>query len=279
MRIQWYPGHIAKATREIKSYFSKVDVVIIIIDARCPITTLDIFSKELENKKKLLVLNKSDLSDIKKSKLFIEKFSKNNQRIITLDSRKNNIKSIIDKNIKLLCKDIYIKNELKNINTIIKAMVVGMPNVGKSTFINSYVKKKVNNVENKPGVTKNIKWTTISKDIFLLDTPGVTIPKFKNDISGIKLLMINAINEKLLSKQDLIFEFLNIIKSEYIENVNKCYGVNANVNMDTLEIFNMIAIKKKCIKKNNDVDYEQAGRIIYNDFQNGRLGQISLDEI
>ena len=278
MRIQWYPGHIAKATREIKSYFSKVDVVIIIIDARCPITTLDIFSKELENKKKLLVLNKSDLSDIKKSKLFIEKFSKNNQRIITLDSRKNNIKSIIDKNIKLLCKDIYIKNELKNINTIIKAMVVGMPNVGKSTFINSYVKKKVNNVENKPGVTKNIKWTTISKDIFLLDTPGVTIPKFKNDISGIKLLMINAINEKLLSKQDLIFEFLNIIKSEYIENVNKCYGVNANVNMDTLEIFNMIAIKKKCIKKNN-VDYEQAGRIIYNDFQNGRLGQISLDEI
>ena len=279
MRIQWYPGHIAKATREIKSYFSKVDVVIIIIDARCPITTLDIFSKELENKKKLLVLNKSDLSDIKKSKLFIEKFSKNNQRIITLDSRKNNIKSIIDKNIKLLCKDIYIKNELKNINTIIKAMVVGMPNVGKSTFINSYVKKKVNNVENKPGVTKNIKWTTISKDIFLLDTPGVTIPKFKNDISGIKLLMINAINEKLLSKQDLIFEFLNIIKSEYIENLNKCYGVNANVNMDTLEIFNMIAIKKKCIKKNNDLDYEQAGRIIYNDFQNGRLGQISLDEI
>ena len=279
MRIQWYPGHIAKATREIKSYFSKVDVVIIIIDARCPITTLDIFSKELENKKKLLVLNKFDLSDIKKGKLFIEKFSKNNQRIITLDSRKNNIKSIIDKNIKLLCKDIYKKNELKNINTIIKAMVVGMPNVGKSTFINSYVKKKVNNVENKPGVTKNIKWTTISKDIFLLDTPGVTIPKFKNDISGIKLLMINAINEKLLNKQDLILEFLNIIKSEYIENVNKCYGVNANVNMDTLEIFNMIAIKKKCIKKNNDVDYEQAGRIIYNDFQNGKLGQISLDEI
>ena len=279
MNIQWYPEHIAKATKEIKKKLNDVDVIIQILDARCPITTKDIFKNELEDKNKLLILNKSDLSDPKKNKLFIEKFFNPNQRIIALDSRKNSINNIIDKNIFSLCKDLILKNELKKIKTVIKAMVIGMPNVGKSTFINSYMKKKVNDVQNKPGVTKNLKWTTLSKKVIMLDTPGITIPKFNGDLDGIKLLMIGSINETLLNKQDLIFEFLNIIKKEYIDNINKKYNLNVKNDIETLELFNLIAVKKNCIKKNKSLDYEKTATTIYNDFKNGSLGLITLDEI
>ena len=279
MNIQWYPGHIAKATKEIKKKFNDIDVIIQILDARCPITTKDIFKNELEDKNKLLILNKSDLSDPKKNKLFIEKFFNPNQRIIALDSRKNSINNIIDKNIFSLCKDLILKNELKNIKTVIKAMVIGMPNVGKSTFINSYMKKKVNDVQNKPGVTKNLKWTTLNKKVIMLDTPGITIPKFNGNLDGIKLLMIGSINETLLNKQDLIFEFLNIIKKEYIDNINKKYNLNVKNDIETLELFNLIALKKNCIKKNKSLDYEKTATMIYNDFKNGSLGLITLDEI
>ena len=217
MNIEWYPGHIAKARREIKEHLKEVDFVIEIIDARCPLSSINFLNEEIKNKKRLIVVNKIDLADKEELKHFNKSYLKEinsdfDGEIVFLDSRVNSIKKDVDKKIDLLTKDIIEKNKNKGIQkTLLKAMVVGMPNVGKSTFINSYVKKKVNKVENTPGVTKKLQWTKISDKVLLLDTPGVTVKKFKNDDVGINLALVGSINDDILEKQDLAYEFINIV--------------------------------------------------------------------
>ena len=286
--IDWYPGHIAKAKREIIKELKNVDFIIEILDARAPISTIVDYkdnSFNLKNKRVLFVLNKIDLADDKKVNKFSEyiKEKYENSYVISISS-KDNIKPKIDKVVDKLASDIYEKNKNKGIEkTILKAMVIGMPNVGKSTFINSYLKRKMLKAENKPGVTKGLQWAKISDKIYMLDTPGITMPKFINDDAGMNLCILNSINDKLVEKENLIFYFIENNKSDYIDLFIKRYNLlgeyEVNKDTSTIDIYNNIALSKKNIKKGNNIDYEKTANMILTDFRNGNLGKMTIDNI
>ena len=284
MNIEWYPGHIAKARREIKEHLKEVDFVIEIIDARCPLSSINFLNEEIKNKRRLIVVNKIDLADKEKLKHFNKSYLKEinsdfDGEIVFLDSRVNSIKKDVDKKIDLLTKDIIEKNKSKGIQkTLLKAMVVGMPNVGKSTFINYYVKKKVNKVENTPGVTKKLQWAKISDKVLLLDTPGVTVKKFKNDDVGINLALVGSINDDILEKQDLAYEFINKVFARYSELFIKRYKLqNINETSKAIEVMDAIAEKTSSYKKNGEINYDKIANLIINDFRKGLIGNISLE--
>lgn len=275
MNINWYPGHIAKARKEIKSNLKDVDLVIEIIDARCMLSSINFFYNDISDKLHLIIVNKIDLADPKKLKL---DFS--GAEILYLDSRKNDIKKEVDKKIDKLCKKIYERYEKRGIkNYAVRAIVVGMPNVGKSTFINSYVKKKVNKVENKPGVTKKLSWSKISDKIYLLDTPGVTVPRFENNDVGVNLALVGSLNDDIFEKQDLAYEFIKKIKDKYFNLLVKRYKLtDTEPESDTIKIMDEIATKNGCIKKGKSIDYEKVSNMLLNDFRKGLIGRISLED-
>ena len=288
MNIQWFPGHIARARREIKDHLKYVDIVIEVIDARCPMSSINFLSEDIKSKLHLVILNKIDLvneydlvkfinwlkDDVKKSVGNLKEFG-----IVLLDSRNNNIKRIVDREIDRLCNEIINNAKDKGIvNRQLKAMVVGMPNVGKSTFINSYVKKKVNNVANTPGVTKNLQWAKISDKLLLLDTPGVTIPKFEDENSGINLAFVGSINDDIVEKQELAFELIKKVKDRYFEDLSIRYKLkDTNKESECIDIINEIAKNIVSFKKGGDIDYEKVSNIIINDFRKGYIGKIFLE--
>ena len=285
MNIQWYPGHVARARREIKEHLKEVDIVIEVVDGRCPFSSLNFLGDEISNKKRLIVVNKVDLCD----REAVKKFNKNSisesssypfdGEIVYIDSRNNNIKKDIDKKIDILCSEIISKQKNKGLtNVLLKAVVVGMPNVGKSTFINSYVKKKVNKVENKPGVTKKLQWTKISDKLLLLDTPGVTVKKFENDDVGINLALVGSINDDIIEKQDLAYVFINKTKDKYFDLLKKRYKlVETNKDSEAIDILNEIALINKSFKKGGDINYDKVANLIISDFRKGLIGNISLE--
>lgn len=284
MSIQWYPGHIAKATREIKEKINEVDVVIEIIDARCPLSSIDFLNDDIATKKRLIVVNKVDLVDKDElvklvEKRLIKNIKSDKAEIIYLDSRDNNISKIVNKKIDLLCSDIYEKKAGKGITDYkIRAMVIGAPNVGKSTFINSYTKRKSNKVENTPGVTKKLQWTKVSDKVLLLDTPGITVKKFENDEVGNNLALIGSINDDILIKQDLVYDFIKRCYKRYSNFFIKRYKLDkVDENSDALAVMDAIAKKNGFVKKSGDVDYERTSNLIINDFRKGKLGKIILE--
>lgn len=282
MNIVWYPGHIAKARREIKEHLKDIDIVIEVIDARCPLSSIDFLSEEIKNKKRLLVVNKIDLvekNDLKSfEKVLYDEYNFDGE-IVYLDSRDNNIKKYIDKKIDKIATDIYEKKSKRGIKDYkLKAMVVGAPNVGKSTFINSYLKRKVAKVENTPGVTKKLAWTKVNDKVLLMDTPGVTIKKFVDNDSGINLALIGSINDDILIKQDLVYEFLKKCFHNYKNLFAKRYKLKLTDNdCDIISVYDEIARNNGYIKKDGSIDYDRTANLVLNDFRKGRIGKIFLE--
>jgi ribosome biogenesis GTPase A len=274
--IQWYPGHMAKAKKEIIEKLKLVDIAFELVDARIPLSSQNPLIEEiLKNKPKLVLMTKADLADSRITKKWQDYYKKIGMESLLIDSISGfNINKIINAS-KNVLEEKLKKNEAKGmLPRAIRAIVIGIPNVGKSTLINSLVGKKVTNVGDRPGVTKAQQWIRINKELELLDTPGVLWPKFDDQIQGYHLAISGAIRDQVYHKDDLIFYLFNFLKKHYPIDFIKRY--NINVEDTNLEILDKIASNRGFFR-NKDYDYEKTYESILNDFRNIRIGKITLD--
>lgn len=276
--IQWYPGHMTKAKRMMQEDIKLIDIVIELIDARIPLSSKNPDIDELaKNKFRLILLNKSDLADGDVTKKWEEYYKDKGFFVLCLDSRKNTGMKAITDIVKEACKEKLERDRKKGIiGRPIRAMVVGIPNVGKSTFINSYSKKAVAKVGNKPGVTKGKQWIRIDKNIELLDTPGILWPKFEDENTGLRISYIGSINDDILTKSEIALSLIDFLKNNYCNTLTERY--NIDVDKNNYEILSDIALIRKCLKKGNEPDLDKAANILLDDFRSGRLGRISLEK-
>lgn len=278
MNINWYPGHMKKAKESIKKNLSLVDLVYEVIDARIPYSSRN---PEIDNiigdRPRLIILNKSDLADKKANLIWEEYFQSKGILAISVDSLNNKgIDDIISLSY-TLTKDkrmVLAKKGIKN--RPIRAMILGIPNVGKSTLINSLSNRKGAKVGNKPGVTKGNQWIKIKGDLELLDTPGILWPKFEDRYIGLNLAFTGAIKDELLDIETLSLELIEKLNSISISYIEKRYNIvtQAKTNYD---IIMEIGRKRGCIVKGGEVDFEKASRIVIDEFRKGLLGRITLE--
>jgi len=270
MNIQWYPGHMTKALRQMKEDLKLIDLVIELLDARVPMSSRNPDIDSLAaNKARMIILNKADLADNDTVKRWSEYFESQGALCIALDSRNNKGMDQIRKKCREACKE-KIERDLKRgiKNRPVRAMVVGIPNVGKSTFINSFAGRASAKTGNKPGVTKGQQWIRIDKQLELLDTPGILWPKFEDQTVGRNLASIGSINDEILSREELCTYIMKFIDEKYPEAMNERYGGNS---------IEAVATRMGCLTKGGDPDITKAEKILIDDFRSGKLGKISIE--
>ena len=275
--IQWYPGHMTKAKRMMQENIKLIDIVIELVDARIPLSSKNPDIDELSNNKfRMILLNKVDLADSKITSQWENYFKEKGYFVYCLDSRKNTGMKTITDMIQEACKEKIERDRKRGIlNRPIRAMIVGIPNVGKSTFINSYAKKACAKVGNKPGVTKGKQWIRISKNVELLDTPGILWPKFEDQEIGKKLAYIGSINDEIIERTELAYNFIDFLKNNYCNVLNERYNINEE--LSSYDILSEIALVRKCLVKGNEPDINKASILLFDDFRSGKLGNISLE--
>ena len=282
MDINWYPGHMTGAKRKMQEELKLVDCIIAILDARVPLSSRNPDITPLCNGKgRVLLLNKIDLADPVETKKWLNYFKCEGYQVVTLDSRNRKEALKVNAAVREACKEKIERDRRKGImNRPVKAMVCGIPNVGKSTFINSFVGRASAKTGNKPGVTKGNQWIRISNDLNLLDTPGILWPKFEDQTVGYKLAFIGSINDNILDINDIAFELIKYLQKYYCNLLSDRYkleNVAITPEADTLSILDGIAIDRKCLKKGGEPDYLRASKLILDDLRSGRLGRITLD--
>lgn len=276
--INWYPGHMTKAVRQMKEDIKLVDLVIELLDARIPLSSRNPDIDKLgQNKSRLVLLNKSDLADDIENNKWISYFKSKGLTVLKINSKnKQGIKDI-NKAVTLACQDKIERNMKKGINRPIRAMVVGIPNVGKSTFINAYAGKTTAKTGNKPGVTKGKQWIKLNKNLELLDTPGILWPKFEDQSIGMNLAFIGSINDNIIDISELAFQLIKMLNNLYPNAIFDRYNIEHEE--DVLQTMYKIAEVRGCKIKGNQPDLDKASRIIIDDFRSGKLGRITLDRI
>lgn len=277
MNIQWYPGHMTKARRMMQENIKLIDIVIELLDARVPISSRNPDIDTLANNKfRLVILNKCDLADDKANDKWQQFFKDKGIKVVLVNAKSGQgMKNITDV-IKEACKEKIERDRKRGIiNRPIRAMIVGIPNVGKSTFINSYAKKACTKVGNKPGVTKGKQWIKINKNVELLDTPGILWPKFEDETVGKHLAFIGSINDEILQKTELACELIHFLVEKYPGILKGRYSVNED--MEPSGILSGIAENRGCIMKGNELDFEKTSSILLEEFRSGVLGRISVE--
>lgn len=279
--INWYPGHMAKTRREIKEKLDLIDIIYEVVDARMPISSKIIDIDELvKNKPRLLVVTKYDLCDKEETNKILDMYKEKGYIVITVDLiNGKNVNQIITESEKLL-KDMNEKRKEKGLKPRnIRALVVGSPNVGKSTLINRLVGKKVVSIGDRPGVTKNLGWIRIHKDIDLLDSPGILWPKLENQHQASILASLSSIKEEILISQDLALFILKIMNDLYPEKLKERYKLEY-VDFDNIEItLDEIAKRRGALQKGGTSDYEKVYNIIIRDLKDGNFGKVTLDRM
>jgi len=290
--FNWYPGHMTKAKRMMEENIRLIDLVIEIVDARVPMSSRNPdIDKLASNKARIILLNKADLADDYVTNKWIAYFNSKNIYCLKLNSRDNSGVKQVNNLIQTACADKIERDKSRGImNRTIKAMVVGIPNVGKSTFINSFAGKASAKTGNKPGVTKGKQWIKLGKNVEMLDTPGILWPRFENQDVGMRLAMIGSINDNILNIEELAIDTINYVYNNYPDNIIERYELDKEavkasydesaINPDNsiaLYIMEQAALKRGCIKKGNAIDYEKTANIILDDFRSGRLGRITLE--
>ena len=278
MNIQWYPGHMTKAKRMMQENIKLIDLVIEVTDARIPLSSRNPDIDELgKNKARLILLNKADLADDSRTEQWMEYFRSKGYYAVKINARSGaGMKGILPV-IMESCKEKIERDRRRGIlNRPVRAMVVGIPNVGKSTFINSFAGKACTKTGNKPGVTKGKQWIRINKNVELLDTPGILWPKFEDQEVGAKLAMVGSIKDEILNLEELSLELLAYLHREYEGVLEQRYQIIESENNVTM--LEEIARNRKCIQKGQELDYTKAANILLEEFRNGKIGRITLEK-
>ena len=272
MQVQWYPGHMTKAKRAMQEDIKLVDLVIELVDARSPLSSrnpdIDTLGK---NKARLILLNKADLADPAANQAWT------GYTVVRIDARRKADLKPIQAAVMTACKEKIERDRRRGIkNRPVRAMVVGIPNVGKSTFINSYAGRACAKTGNKPGVTRGNQWIRLNKEVELLDTPGILWPKFEDPQVGIRLAVLGSVKDDILNSDELAVELLKRLRAAYPEALSERYG-EAVLAGSEAEALMEIARARNCILKGGEPDYSRAAKLLIDDFRGGRLGRITLE--
>lgn len=277
MNIQWYPGHMTKAVRMMQEDIKLIDIVIELVDARVPYSSKNPDIDELaKNKFRLIVLNKVDLADEKVTNLWEQYYKDKGYSVVRINARSGAGMKSVTGVIQETCKEKLERDRKRGIiNRPIRAMIVGIPNVGKSTFINSFAGKACTKTGNKPGVTKGKQWIRINKNVELLDTPGILWPKFEDQQVGIRLAEIGSIKDDILNVRELAHALILYLIETYPGILSERYGVDET--QEVFQILEQIAVNRQCKVKGDQLDYDKAAAILLENYRNGKLGRITLE--
>ena len=277
MNIQWYPGHMTKAKRQMQEDLKLIDLIIELVDARVPLSSRNPDIDQLgQNKSRLILLNKADLADDRQNEAWKEYFQNKGFYVVKVDSRNGAGMKTIQNVIQEACKEKIERDRRRGIkNRPIRAMVAGIPNVGKSTFINTFAGKACAKTGNKPGVTKGKQWIRLNKNVELLDTPGILWPKFEDQLVGIRLACVGSIKDDILNIEELALWLLEKLKKDYPGFLEKRYGISEEGS--PLETLEAIAKARGCLKRGEELDYVKASGLIFDDFRGGKIGRITLE--
>ena len=279
MNYQWYPGHMTKAKRMMQEDIKLIDLVIELVDARVPLSSRNPDIDELgKNKSRLILLNKADLADKNANKKWGEYFQGKGYFVQEVDSRSGAGMKAISAIIQEACKDKLERDRKRGIkNRPVRAMVVGIPNVGKSTFINTYAGKACAKTGNKPGVTKGKQWIRLNKNVELLDTPGILWPKFEDQAVGLRLALIGSINDEILNIDELAMELITFLKNQYPGTLEKRFQLDESEEKSAVQILEEIARVRGCLIRGGELDYGKASKLLMDDFRSGKLGRVTLE--
>ena len=274
--INWYPGHMVKTKREIKEKIELIDMVFEVIDARIPKSSKNKDIDEIiKNKPKILIMTKLDLCDQNETNKWISYYKKMGYNVIALDLKNNTNLKPIYKEIDNIILQLNQKRQQKGLRPRkIRALVLGIPNVGKSTLINRLVRKKATKVGDKPGITKQLEWIRINNQIELLDTPGILWPKLENKEVALNLASMTAIKEEILDAEEVAIYIINTMLEKYPENIKKRYILTDE--KEIIDILNAVGKKIGAIKK-DDIDYEKIYKTVIKDLREGYLGNVTFD--
>lgn len=277
MNYQWYPGHMTKAKRMMQEDIRLIDLVIELVDARVPLSSRNPDIDELgKNKARLILLNKADLASEQQNEAWMAYFREKGYFAVKVNSRNGTGIKAVNGVIQEACKEKIERDRRRGIrNRPIRAMVVGIPNVGKSTFINTFAGRACAKTGNKPGVTKGKQWIRLNKNVELLDTPGILWPKFEDQTVGLHLAMIGSIRDEILNTEELAVKLIEFLKEFYPGCLAKRYECSEDAG--AVEVLGGIAENRSCRLKGNELDYAKASSILVDDFRSGRLGKITLE--
>ena len=277
MNYQWYPGHMTKAVRMMQENIKLIDLVIELVDARTPMSSKNPDIDSLAgNKARVILLNKADLADPAGNAVWTEYFKKKGFHVLEINARTGAGVRAVQGLVQEACKEKIERDRRRGIkNRPIRAMVVGIPNVGKSTFINAFAGKGCTKTGNKPGVTKGKQWIRLNQNLELLDTPGILWPRFENQQVGERLAMIGSINDEILHVDELAAAILIYLQKHYQGKIHERYETEESG--DAYAMLKEISIQRKCFLKGEEPDLLRTSRIIVDDFRGGRLGRITLE--
>lgn len=274
--LQWFPGHMTAAMRMMEDNLKAVDGVMIVLDARAPRASLNNkLGKLFANKKVLYVLNKCDLVEYKDVKRTIQEFKEDGKETVGISAMDKKAVDLLYNSLFALLKDKLDRNKEKGVFKPIRIMVAGIPNTGKSTIINALCGGKKAVTGNKAGVTKGKQWVRL-RDLELLDTPGTMPPAFENQTLAKHLAYVGSMNDANIDFNDLAYELLAELKEKYPDALKQKYGIE-NLDVETLELFNAICVRRGFLRRGGEFDYERCATAIIDDFRKGRIGKIILD--
>ena len=278
MNIQWYPGHMTKAKRAMKEDVKLVDLVIELVDARAPLASRNPDIDSLAaGKGRVILLNKADLASEKANAAWITYFESQGFQVMKIDARAKATLKQLNVLIQEACKEKIERDRRRGIlNRPVRAMVVGIPNVGKSTFINSFAGKAATKTGNKPGVTKGNQWIRLNKQVELLDTPGILWPKFEDQRVGLLLAFLGSINDEILEKDELASELADYLRNITPALLKERYGIEED-RKKPYELLDEIAAARACLTKGGVNDLTKAARLLLDEFRGGKLGRITLE--